>query len=232
MQKTFKHKYYYDGCKGMKPINCFMFLLVVLFFLSGCSAVTSLNPVGTNPIQIQKDDWEGCWCSGVEKEEMFLFVWVKDKDKGVLRIGVVAEVKEEKDLILMKFDVQLRQGKSSVFGNILFKEFAQGDAKEDETNELLEKSYFWFMIKNVDGSIVIYLPNAVTFKELVKEGKLKGETVKNSSNKFASDDIVICEPTDKITQFIDSYDYSGKLFDWESPLTFWRIVKGIPFFNE
>ena len=222
MQKTVKHKYGYYRCKGMKSINCFMFSLIVLFFLSGCSTVTSLNPVGTNPLQIEKEDWEGVWCSGAEEEKGVFFIWVRDKDNGILRMGYVEEDKREKDLTLIKFDVQLRKGKSSVFGNILHKEID----KEKDINELLEKSYLWFMIMNVDGSIIIYKPNAITFKELVEEGKLKGETV--SSSKRYGSDIVLFEPTDKITEFIDSHDDSGKLFEWKSPWTFRRIVKGIP----
>ena len=222
MQKTVKHKYCYYGCKGIKPINCFMFSLVVVFFLSGCSTVTSLNPVGTNPLQIEKDDWEGVWCSGAGEEKGVFFIWVKDKDKGILRIGVVKEDEKEEDPTLVKFDVQLRQGKSSVFGNILFKELF---FKEKEMNELIGKSYLWFRIKNVGGSIVIHVPNDNNFEKLVREGKLKGKKV--PFQKYALDYIVICEPTDRITEFIDSYDDSGKLFEWKSPETYRRIVKGV-----
>lgn len=203
----------------MKTINCLIFSLVVALFLSGCDVVTSLNPVGTNPIQIQKDDWEGVWYSGVEKGGMVFYVWVKDKDKGILRFGVVKEDEKEKDFTLMKLDVQLRKGKSSVFGNILFKQMGNG-----EETELVEKSYLWFMIENAGDSIVIHVPNANIFKELVKDGKHKGEAVSSKAGWVGF--VVICEPTEKITDVIESYDDSGKLFNWKSPIMLRRIMKG------
>ncbi len=225
MQKTAKHKSSYYGCIGKNHLNCFVFVLAVIFFLSGCSTLISLNPVGANPLQIQKDDWEGVWWGGDEEEKREVyFIWVKDKDNGILRIGVVGVDKEKKDLTLMKFDVQLRQGKSSVFGNILFKEFSLEYEKGDKTKEVLENSYLWFTIKNVDNIIIIDLPDAKAFKELVIEGKLKGEETILGSY---SSNIFICEPTDKITEFIDSYDDRGKLFVTS---TLRRISKALQFF--
>jgi hypothetical protein len=214
------------GGECMKTINYFMVPIVVALVLSGCSMVTSLNPVGTNPLQIKEDDWEGVWSNG----ELLFFVMAMDKDKGILRIAVVGKDKNQKDLTLGKFDAQLRQGKSSVFANILIKEFERGIANirepTEEPNELIQNSYLWFMVKNFHGSIVIHFPNDNTFRQLVKEQKLTGKTVPTKN--YWPDDIVICEPTDKITEFIDSHDDSGKLFEWKSPQTFRRISK----FNE
>jgi len=197
-----------------------MFSLFVVLFLSGCSTLTSLNPVGANPLQIEKDDWEGfLYAGGKGRDVVFCFVMVKNKDNGTLRVAFIQEHKNEKrkDFTVKKLDIQLRQSKSAVFGNFLFKDYA----KEDEINEINEESYVWFMIKHSGDSIVIQLPDPHKFEELVKEEKLKGNRESNC--------IVISEPTDKITEFIDSSE-TDKLFGWHK-LTFRRIVKGAPPFE-
>lgn len=199
-----------------------MFSLVVVLVLSGCSTLTSLNPVGTDPLQIEKDDWEGVWYGGGGdlKIVMVCFVMVKNKDKGILRVAFIREHKDEKkkDFVVKKLDIQLRQSKSALFGNFPLKDYPKDYANDYEISEINEESYVWFMIKRSEDSIVIKLPDPHEFEELVKEEKLKGKIEEKS--------IVITEPTDKITEFIDSSE-TDKLFGWHK-LTLRRIAKSAP----
>ncbi len=229
MQKSTKHKSFYSGCIGKNPLNCLIFVLAVMFLLSGCSTLTSLNPVGTNPLYVEEDDWAGVWYSdGVSygssiKEPVVCFVMVKDKDKGTFRVAFIQGHKDQdmKYFIVRKLDVQLREGRSGIYGNILLKDYA----KEDQIYEINEDTYVWFKVERSEDSIFIQLPDPRKVEELGKQGKLDAK-IGIGHGCCSGGNIVISEPTQRITEFIDSTE-PDQLFGWHT-LTFRRLVKDDP----
>lgn len=192
--------------------SMYLILFSAVFILCGCTAVTSLTPVGTKPVVTEKKDWEGVWYNG---DGLLCFIRVKDKNKGILRVAMLnggKEGKEDIDFSLKKFDVHIKQGKSLKFANFLCRDVFE----KKEINKSTEKAYCWFMITNSKENILLYIPNSKFYNKLITDKKLKGEEVDNC--------IIISDSSEKILEVIDSYGDQGQLFNWKEPIPLRRLI--------
>ncbi len=132
----------------------------------GCTSVVSVNMLGTGAAAVG-NDWEGVWGDG---KELVFHVKVKNPEKGILGVAMVGW--EKGDFSMRKFDVFIRKGDKHDFCNILYKDMA--DEKDDAGEDVLN-SYFWMLVKQGEGVLLLYMPDAKEIAVLVEEGKLSGE---------------------------------------------------------
>lgn len=183
--------------------------LVLLGILTGCTSVTSQNQLGTKATKLNPADWEGIWSNG--KDQVF-YIKVKDTEKGILRIAVVADKKD--DFKLYKFDVAIKEGESLKFCNILVKDIV--DKEEDELKDQeYADSYYWVLLENKNDNLMIYFPNAKQIEELIASGKLKGAKKKNA--------VILQGSSEDMTKFVES-SKNGELFYWKEPMPLIKIL--------
>lgn len=179
---------------------------IFLGISAGCAVMTSQHEVGLKPCKLKAEKLNGAWYNN----ETVCWIDVKEPDLGIIRVAFVEHKND--DFVLKKFDVRLRQGKEFVFGNCLYQDVTD---KKDIDKKYVD-TWFWFVLDYNRSKMVIFFPKAELFKELVKKGKLKGNIDDN--------DVIITEPTEAITKFVESNGKDGNLFNWKDPAVFIRLI--------
>jgi hypothetical protein len=178
----------------------------LLTVFTGCIAVNSENLIGFSPVELDADDWEGIWYEG----ETVVFIKVKDREKGILRVGTVDD--KDDNLVLKQFDVYLRKGKKAIFGNIPYKQIA-----EEDLDKLEENSYSWFLVRHDAKKLNLIFPNGDTLKKLLDVGKVKGEKTKNS--------LVLKGTSEELTEFFEPSEDNSMFYYWKESSHFIRLTK-------
>ena len=184
-------------------------LLLIAVILSGCVSITSKHQLGTKAVELDADKWNGIWSNG--KDQVFYFK-VKDAKKGILRIAIVADKKD--DFKLYKFDAVVRQGDSLKFLNILVKDVVDKDEEELKDKDYAD-SYYWVLVEDKNDHIMIFFPNSEKIAELIKSGKLKG--VKKKST------LILQGSSEEVTKFVESKK-NAELFQWKEPMPLRKIA--------
>lgn len=165
------------------------FLLLVMF-ASGCTAVVSKRQVGEKAASLKANDWEGVWITsdGTAK------VKVVDANKGLLKVFWLDD--EQGKTEMKTADVELRQSGDWLFAN---------------TKDEKGRGYVWGRIKNEDRQIILWIPDAEKFKQLVEGGTFHG--------KIENDGLILEELTSQDVNLITS-GKQGILFQWDKPVVF------------
>ena len=179
-------------------------VFLVMFSVAACSAVYIEEPIGTEVVQVEEDDWEGIWV-GFDGEP--LIVGVRDRDAGILWVAGVEE--REGELTLESRAVYVRHSPYLGDGQFLI-------SMEDEDR------YVWFLAVETDDEdyLVLHAPDVAKFRALVEEGKLPGRDVKGKSGGDAF--LGRLEPEHLETIFGGD---SGVLFVWQEPYILRRVAR-------
>ncbi len=180
--------------KKLAPLFCF----IVLF--CGCSVVMSQRPVGDKPVVLDKAGWDGVWMTPQGAPVMMK---VKDGEKGVLKI---AWIEDDKDMTYKSYDVILLSSGRWQFANIL----------DEENKGAKPRGYLFAKIKKEKDNIIIWLPSAEKFSDLVKKRILPGEAAKET--------VILGELGPQHMKTIMSEE-KGVLFDWENPFIFIKTTE-------
>jgi len=172
-----------------------LLVLLIIFGLSGCNQVGSIHPVGSEPVSLNPEDWNGKWGLPFEKE--FLRLRVLDGDNGMLRM-VSYDSKGEPE---KSQDVLLRRVDGWTFASV---------AKEGGGD-----GYLFARINNSGGrTLLVWLPDYDRFRGLVEKGVLPGKT----DPETVTLGLLLAVHLKLITS-----GEVGTLFDWDDPVVLIRL---------
>jgi hypothetical protein len=175
----------------------FCWAILLAAAVCGCAAVASVEPLGERPQKLSQDDWDGAW---IHKDQP-ITIKVTDSQKGLLQVAWA----EEKGgrFVLESYQVELREAGDWTVGNVKAKE---GPAP-----------YYWGLVKNDQGQLIICTPDPEQFTKLVQTGVLPGKVEKGG-------DVVLEKLTPEHLKVIMSGE-RGVFFEWKKPLVFLRVGK-------
>lgn len=135
-------------------------LLLSLAGLAGCE-VGSVEPIGSVPVSIEAEYWEGLWVS----DDGFNWgvVRVVNASEGELQIGGV-DFDEE------KFWLEI----NTVYVRTATTDIAEEKAMFVSINDEDAEIFGWGLLRKNDDHVEIQLPVASRFRELVENGTLPG----------------------------------------------------------
>jgi hypothetical protein len=173
--------------------------VIGLLLLCGCSAVWSVAPIGEKPAEIEAGEWEGHW---QEPDGRVVALKVVDARRGALLMASCG-ADDEGQTSSNTMRIELRQSHDWLFAN----------TKAADQNEPTE-NYAWVRVKNEEGRITFWAPDADKFRPLVEKGTLPGRREGN--------DVVLGRLTERQLDAIRSGKH-GVLFLWDEPQTLVRI---------
>ncbi len=183
-----------------------MYVGFAMFSVAACSTVYIEEPIGTEVVQVEADDWEGVWV-GSDDDTFFFRVGVRDRDAGILWMAGIGEHDGEPTLESMA--VYVRRSPYLGDGQWLI-------SIEDEDR------YLWLLAVETEDEdyLVLYAPDVAKFHALVEEGKLPGH---NAGAKSGSDVYLDrLGPEHLETIFADE---SGTFFAWQKPYILRRVAR-------
>jgi hypothetical protein len=180
-----------------KKIFMGLIILFIIFFQS-CEIITTVEPLGYEPMQLNKDFWNGAWVYSDKSEKKKLIIEVIDSGKGIIKVEAIEkDDNKEIDKNILKFRVLMRKGNKNNYINILFKDI---EDKEKKSISKMENTYFWCVIKEKENKIYIFYPKIDKFKELIETHKINGSIDK---------DLIIDESSDNITTIIENRKFES-----------------------
>jgi hypothetical protein len=180
-----------------KKIFMGLIILFIIFFQS-CEIITTVEPLGYEPMQLNKDFWNGEWVYSDKSEKKKLIIEVIDSGKGIIKVEAIEkDDNKEIDKNILKFRVLMRKGNKNNYINILFKDI---EDKEKKSISKMENTYFWCVIKEKENKIYIFYPKNDKFKELIETHKINGSIDK---------DLIIDESSDNITTIIENRKFES-----------------------
>ncbi|NMC21315.1 MAG: hypothetical protein GYA33_12950 [Thermogutta sp.] len=178
----------------------------ILCATSGCSVVRSTEPMGTSPVSLVPEEWDGTWQA--PGSSGFCVVKVTDAEAGKLDVAFTGI--EDERIRMRTLHVQIRQSGDWTFFSVPAQEFAnQGDEVKD--------GYFWGRIKKEGDRAVFWLPHFKRIEAAVAEGRLPGRKI--------SDSEIVLNPLDESHYRFLTSGEKGVLLDWESPGVLIRIPR-------
>lgn len=165
--------------------------------LGGCDYVASSGPVGRQIVRAEPADWEGTWLG----EDGALTVRVVDAERGHLEVGWV-EAKPG-GLVMESIEAHLRDHEGDGYVSVT------GLEDQEELD-----GYLWLRLSREGEQLLLWLPNAESFRRLVEEGTLPGE--------LREDGVVLGALEDAHLALIAS-DAHGVLFEWQEPMVLRRV---------
>lgn len=185
--------------KSITTVRCFQpacgFIAALVLLLAGCSSVYVTAPVGEKPHVLVPADWEGTWLidKDVAKAEVI------DAAGGRLRLSGI-EMKDSQPT-LVSLTLHLRETAGHLFVSV-------------QTPEVPPGQFLWGEMKRTEDQLIVWVPNAKKFAELVREGKLKGRATESGDVHLeltAADAVALANET------------HGVLYEWRSPAVLWRV---------
>jgi hypothetical protein len=168
---------------------------LILLTICGCNSVISKRPVGEKPARIVAREWEGNWVTtdGTVK------VKVVESDKGILKVAWLEDDKQGNPA-LKTAKIEVRESGGWLFANTIEEDKGRG--------------YVWGRIRNEDGQVIVWSPDAKLFKQLMNEGVFPG--------KVDGDEVILDELKPQHLKIITSQQ-RGVLFSWEKPTVFMKV---------
>lgn len=163
---------------------------------SGCATVTSSEPVGTEPVSLAEEEWEGTW--RIVGSAGVVVVRVDDAENGVLELAGISE--KDDQFQLEKMRCLIRKSGDWTFANL-----------QNEENE----TYAWLRIEKSNHGVIGWLPDYERIGKLLDEDKLSGNRPEKNS-------IVLDELTDAEYEVLMDKD-APPCVDWENPLVLVRL---------
>jgi hypothetical protein len=136
----------------MNRLTMAMLLILNIFSAVGCNAVLVEEPVGTEPVRIEPDEWEGYWIGHSQQdgdESAVSYIGVVDAENGVIRVTWLEEG------LVHVTRIYLRQSGDWTFASVpvpvegMGFDFGQGE-QIDPSDETL---YLWVRFSKVDRVI-------------------------------------------------------------------------------
>lgn len=179
--------------------------LPAMAVLAGCSAVLTVAPVGSEPIVLDPNEWDGLWCdvgaaaaaaaSGTLIDERgCLVLTVIDPEEGTLKAADPTSHEPEQAAIVRR---EPRSG--AVFLTIPWPPEADGEA-------------FWVRIRMRDDVLIFWEPRVDVFRDLVAAGALPG---------VSGTDVVLFRLDGEALATLD--EQHASLFRWDDPQVLVRV---------
>ncbi len=166
-------------------------------FLSGCSTVTSIEPLGERPKQVLAAEWAGTWLH----QDHPVVIRVADPQEGRIEVAWVEE--KQGAFRLESYLIALRESGDWVFGNV---------SEADKTGH-----NYWGVLRKEDRQITIWTPDPERCAALIKSGTISGTVNKDG-------DVTLDRLTPAQTLGVVSGEQGGCL-SWSEPLVFFRLGK-------
>ena len=90
-----------------------------------------------------------------------------------------------------------------------------------ENSEAEHPKYSFFLLREMDGQLVVWLPNVDQFRKLVEDQVLAAEVVEGSE----ATDVVLTGSSEEIASILETLDLAD-LFDWAEPAIALVRVRG------
>jgi len=181
----------------IRLMNLWAVAVAFSLFLSGCAAVSSIEPMGERPKQVVPTDWAGTW---VHRDHP-VAVRVSDPQQGLIDVAWVEE--KQGALRLESYRIALRESGDWTFGNVR------------EADRLGHN--YWGVFRKDEGQILIWTPDPERCATLVKNGTVPG-TVEEGG------DVILDRLTPEQTLRVVSGEHGGCL-SWTEPLVYFRLGK-------
>jgi hypothetical protein len=180
----------------------------LIFGIISCTNVLSVHPLGDAPCPLIPEEWDGIWHS----DEMAMTLKVTDRTKGLID---VAWIEEKSGVLDMEtFHCEVRHGPKWMYLNV----------KDDDQPDI--KAYLWGRIKKEGSTLMFWLPESNRFKQAVDQGTLaarpaRTKTDEKTETQKTSGDIILSDPSTKITGLIESH--GAEYFEWDRPLVLFKL---------
>jgi len=182
----------------MRFVKFWVVVVLGAFFLSGCAAVSSIEPMGERSKQVLQTEWAGTWLH----QDHPVAIRVSDPQQGQIEVAWVEE--KQGALTLESYRIALRESGDWTFGNV---------RDRDQPG----RYYYWGLVRKEQGQIVIWPPDPERCAALVKSGVIPG-TVEEGG------DVVLDRLTPEQMLRVVSGEQGGCL-SWTEPLVFFRLGK-------
>ena len=206
-------------------------LTPLVLLLGGCSAVTSDAPVGDKIEALDPKDWNGLWVfpQGLRDEDDSTAVRlvVSDAKNGVISASTSyldhdAGRLVEDELKILTGNLYVRRSDSSP-GYWLISQ------KASEFNETSREGHGWVIASRRSRQLILWVPNADAFKDLVTNGALHGEVFAGRYSTYVhlgeltAEDLALISSRDGVLSARREPVQPGLiLFYWDNPLVFTR----------
>jgi len=176
--------------------------------LISCTNVLSVHPIGDKPCQLVPDEWDGIWHS----DGMAMALKVTDQAKGLID---VAWIEEKGGVLEMEsFHCVIRNGQNWMYLNV----------KDNDHPDL--NAYLWGRLKKDGSTLMFWLPESSRFKQAVEQGTLTTKPAETNvagktDSQELSGDIILSDPSKKITDLIESH--GAEYFEWDKPLVLFKL---------
>jgi hypothetical protein len=185
-------------------IRVLVMLASFVLSLLACHPVQSIAPVGSRPVALDAEDWNGTWCGDDGDPVLFRVV---DSANGVLRMS----------------GIEIEEGEARWEHSYLYLRTVPGHedwifvSAEDDLREDEPPSYSWARVKRKGELLLVWFPDAAKFEALVEDGRLPGEIDDDR-------DVRLWELDDADLALIVGEE-SGALFEWDDPHILWRTAR-------
>jgi len=184
----------------LKKIRLALFFVPLLLALSGCSFVTTQQPLSSAPEPIDRDKFEGSWLS---EEEV---VFIRFAASGVARLAGLDW--QDDRFQMVQGEMIITRGKEGNYLSVRFEEEGKW-----------QNRYYLVQYKFTDqGDLLLWFPDEDVFAKAVEDGLLAGE-VKPEAHR---DDIFITDAPEKVLHFLDNPG-PLRLFNTDQPLILKKI---------
>lgn len=175
-------------------------LIAMLAGACGCTGVYSRRPVGDKPKNLEAElkEWNGSWVLNGSA----IRVQVADPANGRLNVGWIED--DKNGLKYKSTEISLLTADKWTFANM-----QDANAKKDAL-------FIWGRIQRNKRVALVWLPETAKFKRLIQQGILPGVAPTNN-------DPAIIEQLSADTLKLITSEQEGVLFDWETPLVFFKI---------
>jgi hypothetical protein len=192
-------------------------LILALFSTSGCNIVVVEEPIGSTPLQIERDEWEGAWTAHSSDDDRALaaYIDVVDAENGVIRLTVI----EDDGVYTSR--VYLRESGDQMFASIPITEKYFEFGLDEQIDPPDEELYLWGRFVKGRGAIFLWWPDVARFRELANTGQLPSrldpaEQTANPNGLPTTQDVILGTLTPEHYDLLNS-DQSRVPFEWDEP---------------
>jgi probable HAF family extracellular repeat protein len=175
----------------------------MMLAIAGCTSVSSVKPVGDEPVYLEPRDWEGQWVNGAEEPDdprkETITVNVVDAAGGVLEICGLISLEEYGGKIHAVIRQHHYKGAEAQFISFQFINFPFG-----ETSHGYDA---WGLFHRAGNALIIWWPVDAAFEKLAEQGEIAAKRIQEEGE--ASELLIEQLPKEALDQI--SLD-SGRLF--------------------
>lgn len=171
------------------------------FLLTGCSVVTTRQPLTAHPKAVDREKFEGVWSVGQDA------LTARFSADGILR---VAGVEWQDDRFrLVEMELIVTEGKERNFLSVRYQE----DGEWAEGYVLCQYAF------THQGDLIIWQPDVDVFEEAIRSERLEGSVEKSRY----STTVTVTNPPDALLRFIDQ-PQDLRLFHYTEPMVLRKLI--------